>query len=78
MLNEGIHQRIIGGREGPPGCLYLTFRKARKELTDFKAANLRPESAPWWHWILHVIAGLFVANGLWQILRWYGAFPKGW
>ncbi|HEX6505288.1 MAG TPA: hypothetical protein VF011_18745 [Terriglobales bacterium] len=78
MMNEGIHQRIIGSEEGPPGCLYLTFRKARKELADFKAKHLTPQRAPRWHWALHIVAGFFVVSGIWQVLRWYGAWPKGW
>jgi hypothetical protein len=78
MLNECLHQHVIGGAEGPPGCLYLEFRKARKEIADFKAAHAKPESSPWWHCILHIAAGLFIASGLWQVVRWYGLWPRCW
>ncbi len=70
LMNESIHQKMIGGAEGPPNCLYLEFRRARKELQKMKAAHLRPKSLPWWYWILHALAGWFIISGAWEVFRW--------
>jgi hypothetical protein len=74
-MNEGIHQRMIGGAEGPPGCLYLEFREAKNQLTAFKKSHQRPESLPGWYWLLHAVAVFFFLNGLVQVWRWFELWP---
>jgi hypothetical protein len=71
MMNEAIHQNLIGGAEGPPGCLYLMFRAVRKNLEDFKVSHRQRERLPWGYWILHLLAAALAGNGIWQVLRWF-------
>jgi hypothetical protein len=78
VMNAGIHQHVIGGAEGPSIGLYQEFRSAKRELEEFELAHLKPESQPWWHCILHVLAAIFLLNALWQVLRWYEVWPSTW
>ena len=78
MMNEAIHQNLIGGAEGPPGCLYLMFRAVRKNLEDLKGSHLKRESLPRGYWILHFLAAGLALNGIWQVLRWYDLWPLAW
>jgi len=72
MMNETIHQVIIGGADSPAEhCLYKAFRNARNALKDFRA-NLKREPLPFWFWILHTLPGAMVLNGCWQVVRWFG------
>lgn len=71
MMNEGIHQGIIGGVDSGEHCLYKAFRAARGAVHDFKA-NLRMDPLPTWFWILHVLAIGLAWVGFWEMMRWYG------
>jgi hypothetical protein len=75
MMNESIHQNLIGGTEGPPGCLYLQFRAVRQNLQDFKSSHVKRESLPKLYWILHIVAGCFAAGGIWEVFRWCSILP---
>jgi hypothetical protein len=75
-MNEKVHQQLIGGAEGPPGCLYLEFRSAKKALEGFKSRHLKPARQPWWYWVLHFVAAFFFFNGVWQVLRWFEILPR--
>ena len=71
MMNEGIHQGLIGGADSENvSCLYKTFRAARKALTEFKR-GLKREPLPREFWILHVVAGSMAWLGLWEMMRWF-------
>ena len=71
FMNRTIHQELIGGMDSPDeGCLYKSFRRARKALLDLKS-SLRREALPWWYWILHVVATYLAMNGIWQVVRWF-------
>jgi hypothetical protein len=75
MMNETIHQALIGGAESTDElCLYQAFRSAKKALSDFKD-SFRPEPLPRWYWLLHLLAIWLALDGLWQVLRWYELWP---
>ena len=72
MMNETIHQGIIGGADSANEiCLYKTFRNAKKALSDFKE-SLKPEPLPGWFLVLHTVAGSLALIGMWQVMRWFG------
>jgi hypothetical protein len=78
MMNEAMHQGLIGGDDSKdPLCLYKAFRSARGALETFKS-SLRRERLPRWFWALHFVASWLALNGLWQVLRWYGLWPRAW
>jgi hypothetical protein len=71
MMNEGIHQGLIGGADSADeNCLYKSFRTARAALRKFKG-ELKRERLPRKFWILHVVAGGMALMGVWQVLRWF-------
>lgn len=71
MMNEGIHQGLIGGADsGGEVCLYKAFRVARKALQDFKE-GLQREPLPAWFPLLHIVAGALTWVGFWQLMRWF-------
>ncbi len=71
MMNEAIHQGIIGGADSPDEiCLYKAFRTARKALQDFKA-GLKREPLPVWFPVLHILAGALAGIGVWEVMRWF-------
>jgi hypothetical protein len=70
MMNEGIHQTIIGGSDSGDACLYKSFRIARTALQEFKE-GLKREPLPDWFPLLHIVAGALAWVGLWQLMRWF-------
>ncbi len=71
MMNETIHQGIIGGADSADEvCLYKAFRTARKALQEFKE-GLKREPLPNWFPLLHIVAGALAWVGLWQLMRWF-------
>jgi hypothetical protein len=70
MMNEAIHQSVIGGAESGDACLYKSFRIARKALHDFKQ-GLKREPIPVEFKIGHFVAGLLAWVGLWEMMRWF-------
>lgn len=71
MMNEGIHQGLIGGADSADeNCLYKSFRAAREALKKFKG-ELRRERLPRKFWALHIVAGAMALMGVWQTLRWF-------
>jgi hypothetical protein len=71
MMNESIHQGLIGGADSPDeNCLYKSFRAARAVLQNFKA-ELKRERLPRKFWVLHILAGSMALMGVWQVLRWF-------
>ena len=71
MMNEGIHQGIIGGADSADeNCLYRSFRTARAALQKFKR-ELKRERLPRKFWVLHIVAGAMALMGVWQVLRWF-------
>ena len=71
MMNEGIHQRLIGGADSlDEVCLYKAFRIARKALQDFKQ-GLKCEKLPRGFGVLHILAGALALDGFWQVIRWF-------
>jgi hypothetical protein len=71
MMNEGIHQTIIGGVDSGDACLYKSFRIARTALQEFKE-GLKREPLPDWFQLLHIVAGALAWVGFWQLMRWFG------
>ena len=72
MMNESIHQGLIGGADSPTEFgLYKTFRAAREALGKFKA-GLKREPLPGWFLILHLVAVALGSLGVWEVLRWFG------
>lgn len=71
MMNEGIHQGVIGGVDSRDGCLYKSFRIARSALQGFKR-DLKPERLPKWFLVLHIVATGLALVGLWELMRWFG------
>jgi hypothetical protein len=71
MMNEGIHQGLIGGADSKSDeCLYRSFRTARTLLQEFKK-KLKPEPLPNWFLFLNFVAIVMFCLGLWQIMRWF-------
>ena len=71
MMNETIHQRLIGGTvSADEVCLYKAFRTARKALQEFKE-GLKREPLPYWFPLLHIVAGVLAWVGFWQLMRWF-------
>jgi len=72
MMNEGIHQGLIGGGDSADDvCLYKAFRAARKALQEFKR-GLKRQPLPPWFLLLHIVAGALAWIGFWQLMRWFG------
>jgi len=70
MMNEAIHQGIIGGADSADEvCLYKAFRAAQRGLEEFKK-QLKREPLPKWFPLLHIVAGLLALVGFWQLVRW--------
>jgi len=73
MLNEGIHQGVIGGADSGNDCLYKSFRAARSALQEFKK-GLKREPLPFEFTLGHVVAGWLAFMGLWEMMRWIGVW----
>jgi hypothetical protein len=73
MLNEGIHQGVIGGIDSEDGCLYKSFRAARSALQEFKN-GLKREPLEIEFKLGHAVAGWIAFMGLWETMRWIGVW----
>lgn len=71
MMNEGIHQGVIGGVDSTDACLYKSFRIARAALQNFKK-GLTVDPLPSWFRLLHLVALGLAWLGLWEMMRWFG------
>jgi hypothetical protein len=70
MMNEAIHQHIIGGVDSGDACLYKSFRIARKAVEDFKQ-GLKREPLPVEFKIGHCVAGALAWMAFWEVMRWF-------
>jgi hypothetical protein len=71
MMNEAIHQGLIGGADSADEvCLYKAFRTAREALQAFKE-GLQREPLPDWFPFLHIVAGVVAWISVWQLMRWF-------
>lgn len=69
-FNKRIHQELIGGIDSKDAsCLFKSFRSATNAITSFEA-KLQSSPSPRWYWLLHIAAGTFALNGIWQAARW--------
>jgi len=74
--NYVIHVKLVGGADSADErCLHKSFRRAKRSLHSF-ASRLAPESSPWWHWLVHGVAFIFLIAGVALILKWlYPGIP---
>jgi hypothetical protein len=70
MMNEGIHQHIIGGADSAEACLYKSFRIARKAVEDFEQ-GLKRQPLGFEFKIGHFVAILLFCLGFWEVMRWF-------
>jgi hypothetical protein len=73
MLNESIHQAVIGGVDSGDGCLYNSFRAARTAVQEFKK-ELKREPLQIEFKLGHLVAGWLAFMGLWETMRWIGVW----
>jgi hypothetical protein len=72
MMNEWIHQIIIGGADSAnEHCLYKDFRTAQSAVQQFNS-GLKREPLPYWFRFVNVLAGALAWVGFWQVMRWFG------
>jgi hypothetical protein len=73
MLNEGIHQGVIGGTDSANACLYKSFRAARSALQEFNK-GLKREPLQTEFKLGHFVASWLAFMGLWEMMRWLGVW----